>query len=349
MTKDPHPIRWGILGTGHIAKRFHASLQAEKDSSLIAVASRTLARAQEFQASFPVEKSHGTYDALLEDESIEAVYLALPNHLHSEWVLKAIQHGKHVLCEKPITANAQEAEALFDAARSSNVCLMEGFLYRYHPQTEALVQLLKQGVIGDVQRFQMDFSFDMGLDYGNIRLSRAFAGGSIMDVGCYCVSMARLLAGAAVQKPFLEPTQVRGLGLIDPRSGVDLWAAATLHFETGLEAVLTCSTQTVGEKKLRIFGSNGMILVENPWKPQPSDTMQIRYFSDSFSETPLESIQHGATLNAFQYEVRYFQSCIRNHQQEATSPGMSWADSLGNMRVLDAWRENLPSYGGGSL
>jgi predicted dehydrogenase len=336
-TVSPSPICWGILGTGHIAQQFYKALQSEEDTLLTAVASRTRESAQRFQSQYPVKMAYESYDALLRNESIQAVYIALPNHLHAEWVIKAAEHGKHILCEKPFTTNAAEAERVLKAIKPFNVCLMEGFLYRHHPQTTLLLQLIQERVIGDITHLQTDFSFDLGLKYENIRMNHAFAGGGIMDVGCYAVSMVRLLAGAAAGKPFLNPTVVQGVGLLDPRSGVDLWAAATLRFETGLEAALTCATQTAGERKLRLFGSEGTILVENPWKPQPSDTIKVQ----RFSEAQPQILQHGATLAAFPYEVRHFQSRIALGATEVASSGMTWADSLGNMQALDAWRSAI--------
>ena len=182
-------LRWGILGTGGIAKALAKALAVSTTGELVAVGSRTQAGADKFGDEFKVARRHASYEGVLSDPGVDAVYISLPNHLHAEWAIKTAEAGKHVLCEKPLTTNWAEGLAVIEAARRAKVFFMEAFMYRCHPQTAKLVELLRSKVIGEVRVIQANFSYNMGPKYDNIRLRADAAGGGIMDVGCYTVSM----------------------------------------------------------------------------------------------------------------------------------------------------------------
>src|SRR5918992_3489185 len=194
-------VAWGILSTARINRLVLAGARKSDRVDVVAVASRDPARAEEYAREQGIERSYGSYEALLADEDIDAVYISLPNSMHVEWSIRALEAGKHVLCEKPLTRRAAEAERAFDVAERQERLLMEAFMYRHNPQTRRLTSLVDEGAIGRLQLVRAAFSFS-AQPATNIRLLADLDGGALMDVGCYCVSASRLLAG--------EPTQVRG-------------------------------------------------------------------------------------------------------------------------------------------
>ncbi|MBV9229101.1 MAG: Gfo/Idh/MocA family oxidoreductase, partial [Chloroflexi bacterium] len=201
-------LTWGIIGTGRIAGIFANGIAESKTGTLLAVGSRTQASADKFGETWNVERRYGSYAALLADSDVQAVYIATPHPLHAEWAIKAAEAGKHVLCEKPIALNHAEAMAIIEAALRHDVFLMEAFMYRCHPQTAKLIELVRSGVIGKVRVIQASFSFHTTFRPESRLLNNALGGGGILDVGGYCASMARLIAGAAVGKDFADPTRV---------------------------------------------------------------------------------------------------------------------------------------------
>ena len=324
-------MNWGILGTGGIAHLFAQGLADSQTGRLVAVGSRTRDAAQTFGASYGVEAAHchAAYEDLLADPSVEGVYIALPNHLHAAWTIAAAEAGKHILCEKPLTVHQAEAARVIEAARRYDVFLMEAFMYRCHPQTARLTELLRQGVVGEVRLVECSFSYNMGPRYDNIRLSNPAAGGGIMDVGCYPVSMARLIAGA-------EPVTVNGVAHIGAHSRVDEWAAAGLHFPGGMVATVACGTQVAVDQELRIWGAAGSIRVPNPWKPVAGPN-HILVQKQGETEPQVIVVEGGAPLYAIEADT------VAQHigSRQAPFPCMTWPDSLGNMAALDAWRRSV--------
>ena len=191
-------LRWGILGTGGIARRLAQALASSQTGELCAVGSRTLERAAAFGKEFGAARCYGSYAELVADQGVDAVYISLPNNLHAEWAIRCAWAGKQILCEKPLTGTYPEAMAVIDEVRQAGVFLLEAFMYRCHPQTAKVVELVKSGAIGPVRVIQSSFSFDFGDQPQNIRSQAALSGGGIMDVGCYTLSLARLVAGAAL-------------------------------------------------------------------------------------------------------------------------------------------------------
>ena len=207
-------LQWGIIGTGAIAKTFANALAKSRTGELIAVASRTQEKADEFGESFqiPIAKRYRNYGDLLTDKDVQAVYIATPHPLHAQWTIKVIESGKHVLVEKPMAVNQYDAQAMVEAARAHNRMLMEAFMYRCHPQTQALVDLLKQKTIGDVRVIQATFSFRGGFNPDSRLYKNSLAGGGILDIGCYPGSIVRLLAGAAMGADFADPLDLKAVG-----------------------------------------------------------------------------------------------------------------------------------------
>jgi len=261
-------LKWGILGTGAIAKAFAQGLAQSKTGTLVAVGSRSQESADRFGEQFHIENRHPSYQALLDDPQVEAIYIATPHPMHAEWAIKGAEAKKHLLVEKPIGVNHAEAMAIIEAARENDVFLMEAFMYRCHPQTQKLVELLRDKTIGDVRVIQATFSFHWPIPFNDTsRLtSNALAGGGILDVGCYPVSMARLIAGVAGGKDFAEPIEFKAVGVLGP-SGVDHYTTASVKFPGDIIAQLSTGVQVNQESAVRIFGTEGSIHIPQPWVP----------------------------------------------------------------------------------
>jgi predicted dehydrogenase len=247
-------MRVGLLSTAAING---ALLTADPDGvDIVAVASRDGARAQAYASEHGLERSHGTYEALLADDGVDAVYISLPNGMHHEWTLKAIEAGKHVLVEKPYSRRAAEAEEAWDAAGRAGVVVMEAFMWRHHPQAAQAKALVESGAIGRLRAIRTTFGFQL-LDLSNIRLAPDLDGGALMDVGCYCVSGARLLGG--------EPERVSGEQVLGP-TGVDVDFYGTLRFPDDVVAQFDASFTTPKRQRLEAVGDEGTLVLEAPWR-----------------------------------------------------------------------------------
>jgi predicted dehydrogenase len=249
------PIRWGILSTAHINRLVIPPAQASPKVDVVAVASREAARAEAYARQWGIARAHGSYEALLEDPDVEAIYISLPNLLHTEWSIRALEAGKHVLCEKPMSRRAADVEEAFDAAERSDRLLMEAFMYRHHPQTRKLVELVHDGAIGTLQLVRAAFSYSL-YDVENVRLRTDVEGGSLMDVGCYCVSGSRLLAG--------EPERVYGEQLVGP-TGVDVRFHATMRFPSGVVGQFDCGMVMPERDELEAIGDEASLFLDDPW------------------------------------------------------------------------------------
>jgi predicted dehydrogenase len=331
-------LAWGILGTGRIARKLAAAIKASSTGHLAAVGSRSLESAKAFAQEFGIPRAFGSYDDIVNSTEVEAVYVSLPNHLHAEWTSRCAVAGKHILCEKPFTVNRLEAERVIATVRESKVFLLEAFMYRFHPLIARLVEIVRNGDIGEVRMMQGNFSYNMGLDLANIRLSHAAAGGGIMDVGCYPISMARLVAGAARGNPFLNPVEVRGSAHLGERSRVDEQAVGTMKFPGGCVAALACGTQVAIDNTFRIWGSEGHISIPVPWHiPEHNARMVVQRQGES---APAELLVD-APGSIYTLQIDAVAAAIKRHDIEVKAPGMTWADTLGNMAALDAWRASV--------
>ncbi len=330
-------LLWGILGTGRIARTFAKALATSGTGQLLAVGSRAAETANAFGDEFAILRRYASYEALLADPEVQAVYVSLPNHLHALWTIRCAEAGKHILCEKPLATNLGEAMTAVEAARYHDVFLMEAFMYRCHPQTARLAQLIREGAIGQVRVIQAHFSFNMrGPRYENIRQQNPSAGGGIMDVGCYCASMARLVAGAALGQDFADPIEVKGCAHIGEENRVDEWATAVCKFPDDIVANLTTGIQVVVDPALRIWGSEGHIIVPNPWFPGPKDN-EILIYRDGEPQPQRVLVDAESPLYSIEADT------VARHLQarQAPAPCMTWADSLGNMATLDRWRKDI--------
>jgi xylose dehydrogenase (NAD/NADP) len=249
------PMRLGIVSTAHINRLVIPGAHSSQKVELVAVASRDLARAEEYAREWEIERAYGSYEALLEDPDVDAVYISLPNTMHCDWSVKAVEAGKHVLCEKPLSRHPDDVERAFDAAESAGRLLTEAFMYRHNPQTARLRQLLDEGAIGDVRVIRSVFSYSL-YDPDNIRLRTDVEGGSLMDVGCYCVSGSRLVGG--------EPTTVHGQAYVGP-TGTDWVFTGALRFPGDVLATFDCGTCLPERDELEVVGAEGALFLDDPW------------------------------------------------------------------------------------
>lgn len=332
-------LRWGILGPGGIAKAFADGLAHCRTGELVAIGTRDPDRPG-LATDFPEARILKGYDALLADPEVEAVYIATPHPFHAEWGIKTAEAGKHVLVEKPLGLTAFEADAMFEAARKAGVFMGEAYMYRLHPQTLKLVELIRAGTIGEVRLIKSSFGFALPKFDSRHRLyANDLGGGGILDVGGYPVSMARLIAGAAAEKPFLDPVKVMGVAHLGAEN-TDEWAAAVLKFPGGILAEISCSVSLVQDNVLRILGTKGRLEVENFWFAggKQGGTGVIHVIPREGEPSHVE-VTEPQRLYAFEADAAA--DAIRAGRQEYAWPGMSWADSLGNLKVLDQWRKDI--------
>ena len=248
-------VKWGIVSTADINRKMIPGAHASAKVDLVGVASRERARAEAYAREWEIPRAYGSYEDLLADPEIEAVYISLPNTLHAEWSIKALEAGKHVLCEKPFTRHPEEVDAAFDAAERCGRLLTEAFMYRHNPQTAKLVELVRDGTIGEVRLIRSAFSYAL-YDEENIRLRTDVEGGALMDVGCYNVSGSRLLGG--------EPERVWGEAWYGP-SGTDWVFNGTLRFPGDVLATFDCATALAERDELEAIGGEGSLFLDDPW------------------------------------------------------------------------------------
>lgn len=255
-------LRWGVLGCARIATaKVIPAMQAAKYCAVTAIASRTIEKAEAAARTLGIAKAYGSYEALLSDPDVDGVYIPLPNHLHVPWSIRSLQAGKHVLCEKPIGLNLQEAEALLREARQhAPLKIMEAFMYRFHPQWQLARRLVEEGAIGEIRTIQSFFSY-RNQDPADIRNIADLGGGGLMDIGCYSISLSRFLFQA-------EPRRVVGTAEVDPVFGTDRLASAILEFPRGT-STFTCSTQLSPHQRVHIHGTEGRVEIEIPFNVPP--------------------------------------------------------------------------------
>lgn len=332
-------LAWGILGTGNIARTFATQLATANAGQCLAVASRTPEKAGAFGDKFDIPRRYENYEALLDDSDVDVVYVSTPHPFHAEWAIRALEAGKHILCEKPMTLNFAQAEAVVEAARASDRFLMEAFMYRCHPQTARLVELLSSGVIGEIGVIQATHSYRTNFVQRSRIFSPELGGGGILDVGGYPISMVRRLAGVAVGEPFVDPIDFAGYGRIG-KSGVDEYAVGVLKFPRDVVAQVSSGVRaSQGGPMVRISGSEGEIHVPAPWtcgdrNAGPYTSKLTVRGRDGSSEELIES-----QVGRYAHEANHVADCIAEGLRQ--SPLMSWDDTLGNMATLDRWRDGL--------
>jgi len=308
------PVRWGIVSPADINKRLMPGAQTSPKVDVRAVASRDLGRAAEFAAKWEIPQAYGSYEELLADPEIEAVYIPLPNTLHCEWSIKALDAGKHVLCEKPLSRHPADVEAAFDAAERNGRFLMEAFMYRHNPQTAKLVELVRSGAIGELRLVRAVFSYSL-YDAENIRLRPDVEGGALMDVGCYCVSGSRLLAG--------EPESVFGAARIG-ETGTDWVFTGLMRFPGDVLAQFDCGTALPERDELEAIGSEGSLFLDDPWHCR-NPGIELRRGGE------VESIEI-ELLDSYRLELENLGDAIRGEGK----PLLGRDDALAQARVIEA-------------
>jgi D-xylose 1-dehydrogenase (NADP+, D-xylono-1,5-lactone-forming) len=308
------PVKWGILSTADINRLVIPPARESAKVDIVAVASREQGRAEEYARSWEIPRAYGSYEALLADDEMEAVYISLPNNLHTEWSIRALEAGKHVLCEKPMSRRAREVEEAFDASERAGRLLMEAFMSRHNPQTKRLQELVDEGAIGDLRVIRACFSYAM-YDTQNIRLRTDVEGGSLMDVGCYCVNGSRLLGG--------EPEVVYGQQLIGP-SGTDWVFTGTMRFPGDVFALFDCGTALANRDELEAIGTEGSLFVDDPWHVDVPGIDLRRDGQVERIELPHE--------NSYGLELENLSDAIRGEAE----PLLGRDDAVGNARVIEA-------------
>jgi predicted dehydrogenase/aryl-alcohol dehydrogenase-like predicted oxidoreductase len=329
-------VRWGLLGNGSIAQAFARGVGESESGQVVACASRSQTKADEFARAHGIAKAYGSYDALLADKALDAVYISTPHPFHAEWTIKALNAGKHVLCEKPIALNVHQLQAMAEAATLNGRILMEAFMYRCHPQTKRLYDLVREKVVGDVRVIQATFSFKAGFNAESRLFNNDLAGGGIMDVGCYCVSIARLIAGANAGKPTEAPGEVKGQAHIG-QTGVDEWAVGTMKFSRGVLAQIATGVAANQDNTLRIFCDQGQIIVPN-WFVANRGGSDRGHIEIRRNGKPPETVVIEAERSSFGYEADVFAEGVRTGK--LPHPAADVADAMENMAAMDSWRRS---------
>ena len=332
---DRGKLRWGILATGRIAHQCAKGIQASRSGVLSAVASRNLGRAKAFAEEYGIENRFGSYEELIASPSVDVVYVATPHPFHAQWAIRAAERGKHILCEKPLTINHPEAMAVVEAAREHDVFLMEAFLYRCHPQTAKLLETIRSGVIGQVRAIETSYGFNTKASPEGRILNHDLGGGGILDVGCYPVSMARIVAGAALGRSFADPVKVEAAGTVGEETRVDEYADALLTFPEEIVAHVATGVRLQRMNDLHVFGTKGSIHVPVTW--MPTRTEGEWSFQVSVAGEGRERLISGSAEMMFAIEV----DCVAANLEDREAPTMTLEDSLGNMSTLDQWRHAI--------
>ena len=311
-------VAWGILSTAKINDLVLAGAAESDRVDVVAVASRDRARSEAYARERGIERAHGSYEALLADPDVEAVYIPLPNAMHAEWSIRALEAGKHVLCEKPFARRAEQVSEAFDVAERNGRLLMEAFMYRHNPQTRRLGELLDEGAIGRLRHVRAAFSFAMDDPDVNVRNDAQLEGGALMDVGCYCVSGMRLLAG--------EPERVYG-ERESGASGVDVRFAATMRFPGDVTAQFDCAIVVFRRDELEAVGEEGSLYVPDPWHAR-EPLIELRRAA---SPDRVERIETDRA-QSYRLELENMSDAIRGD----ADPLLGRADALGQARTIEA-------------
>ena len=311
------PVRLGIISTAGINRLVIPPAKVSPLVDLVAVASRDAARASGYAHEWEIGRAHGSYEELLADPEIEAVYISLPNHEHVPWTLRSLEAGKHVLCEKPLTRHPAEVETVWRLAESRGLQVAEAFMWRHLPQTRRCAELVSEGAIGELQFVRSVFSFSMSDPETNVRMKPELEGGALMDIGTYCVSGIRLLAG--------EPASVYGEQVLGG-AGVDVRFSGLMRFESGVRGLFYCSFESPSRKELEAVGSEGALRLHDPWHGWRGGIELQREEEDGSQAIEVE------TGDAYLLELEDFARAIRAEKK----PLLGRADALGQARALEA-------------
>jgi predicted dehydrogenase len=308
-------VRWGVLSTARINEAVLRGVDGSPAVDVVAVASRSAEAAEAFASARGIPRAHASYEALLADPDVEAVYIPLPNGLHAEWTVAALEAGKHVLCEKPLSPWLAQVERCFDVAERLGLVLSEGFMWRHHPQTDRLVELVQGGAIGEVRLVRAVFSFPLDRPE-DVRWDAALDGGALLDVGCYCVSAARLLAG--------EPSRASAEAAVTA-GGVDSRFAGLMSFPAGALALFDCAFDLPRRDELEVVGAGGSLFLDDPWHAR-EPVIELRRADGSVERIEAER------ADAYRLEFEDVSAAIRGGRE----PRLSRADAVGQARALEA-------------
>jgi len=322
-----HAVKWAIMSTANINRKVIPGAHASPKVELVAVASRDQARADEYARTWEIRRAYGSYEALLADPEVEAVYISLPNSMHCEWAIKALEAGKHVLCEKPLSRHPSEVEAAFDASDRAGRLLSEAFMYRHNPQTKRAKQLVDEGAIGELRLIRSAFSYSL-YDENNIRLRTALDGGALMDIGCYSVSGSRLFGG--------EPEKVYGEAWFGP-SGTDWVFTGTLRFPGNVVALFDSGTAMTERDELEAIGSEGSLFLDDPWHCKVPGIALRR-------EGRVERIELDV-VDSYRLELENLSDAIRGEGE----PLLGREDARGQARALEALHRSATTRSAVSL
>jgi predicted dehydrogenase len=316
-------VRWGVLSTANINRKVVPATQTADRCEVVAIGSRDLARARAAASEFGIARAYGSYEEVLADPEVDAVYNPLPNDLHERWTIAAAEAGKHVLCEKPLAMNAAEAEHMIAACDTAGVLLMEAFMYRLHPSWEAVREIVASGRIGDLRAVQSWFSY-FNDDPTNIRNIAASGGGALYDIGCYTVNLSRMLFGA-------EPGRVQGSVHRDPELGVDVLTSGILDFPNGV-ATFTCSTRAEPDQRVHVYGTKGRISIEIAFNI-PLD-LPTRVFVTAGGDPPVApdtKVLSFEPANQYTIQAERFAAAVLDGTPAPIPP----ADAVANLRVIE--------------
>ena len=314
-TSHRTPLRMGILGCANIAKQFARDVADSPLVSIQAMASRDQSKAQHFAQTFGITRAHGSYEALLADTTLDAIYIPLPNSMHAEWAIRAMQAGKHVLCEKPLALNLAEVTRMFDVARQHGVMLLESYPYWFQPQTGDLLACLSPDKIGEVRSMQASFGFTLGNPDHNIRMKPELGGGALLDAGSYPISLIRLVMECAPERVLAHANWAT--------TGVDISLMATLFYADGRSAQMSCAMNAANHRRATIVGSHGTVETEylnhtsdshtHPWGYLPS---QMRVRQGTANSIAFEEV-HSATGSGFRFAAEAFATVVREGDMAA--------------------------------
>jgi len=317
-------LRWGILSTADIArKKVVPGMRKAKRCTIVAIASREAGRAEAVGLELGIPHAHASYEALLADPEVDAVYIPLPNHLHAEWSIAAARAGKHVLCEKPLALTADDAQRMIDVADAEGVTLMEAFMYRLHPSWQAVAELVASDEIGRLVSVQSWFSY-FNDDATNIRNIREVGGGALFDIGCYSVNLSRLLFDA-------EPRHVSAALMRDPATGVDVLTSAILTFDSGI-ATFTCSTRAEDDQRVHIYGTTGRISIGIPFNIPPDRPTEV--YVTAGGDPPVAPDTRVLTFEVadpYTVEAERFAAAVLDGRPAPVPPN----DGVANLRVIE--------------
>lgn len=318
-------VRWGVLSTADIGMvKVTPAIQQAENCEVVAIASRSSDQAEAAAAQLGIPGFYPSYEALLEADDVDAVYIPLPNNLHHEWVIKASAAGKHVLCEKPIALTAAQAEEMAAACADDGIKLQEAFMYRHHATWVEAVRLLGSGAIGELQAVQTRFSY-FNDDPNNIRNRVENGGGAVMDIGCYCINLSRMLFEA-------EPSRIDAVVRRDPDMGIDIVTSAMLEFPGGGQSTFTCSIRAEDDQRVHIAGSDGRIELEIPFNVPPD--RETRIFVTHGGDPPADPDTETITFpvaNAYTIQADLFAKAILDD----TDVPVPIEDAIANMRVIE--------------